>query len=165
MLASLKSSHEHTFIHVVNVGILTMAQAKSVGFTGEFLHAIGVRRSLTNRKALCSRGDPEETGKVKRRRTHDRRDPYDEGARYLMGTEGIPKLAVLASLEHHLKYDGAVTRPSRGSTPNIASQMISVADVFDAMRSRRPTRSPTREPDRVGPEGRGRESVQSETDR
>ena len=66
-----------------------------------------------------------------------------KGARYLMGTEGIPKLAVLASLEHHLKFDGSGYPSIKGGwTPNIASQMISVADVFDAMRSRRSYQEP-----------------------
>jgi response regulator RpfG family c-di-GMP phosphodiesterase len=66
-----------------------------------------------------------------------------KGARYLMGTEGIPKLAVLASLEHHLKFDGSGYPSIKGGwTPNIASQMISIADVFDAMRSRRSYQEP-----------------------
>jgi HD-GYP domain-containing protein (c-di-GMP phosphodiesterase class II) len=61
-----------------------------------------------------------------------------KGARYLLGLEGIPKLAVIAALEHHLKYDGTGYPSIRGGwTPNIASQIICVADVFDAMRSKR----------------------------
>jgi response regulator RpfG family c-di-GMP phosphodiesterase len=66
-----------------------------------------------------------------------------KGARYLMGIDGIPKLAVLAALEHHQKFDGSGYPSIKGGwTPNVASQMIAIADVFDAMRSRRAYQEP-----------------------
>jgi HD-GYP domain-containing protein (c-di-GMP phosphodiesterase class II) len=144
MLASLKSSHEYTFTHVVNVGILTMAQAESLGFTGDHLHQIGVASFLHDIGKLYV---PEEILNKKGKLSADERVIVEthttKGARYLMGTEGIPKLAVLASLEHHLKFDGSGYPSIKGGwTPNIASQMISVADVFDAMRSRRAYQEP-----------------------
>jgi HD-GYP domain-containing protein (c-di-GMP phosphodiesterase class II) len=144
ILASLKSSHEYTFTHVVNVGILTMAQAESLGFTGEHLHQIGVASFLHDIGKLFV---PEEILNKQGKLSQDERMIIEthttKGARYLMGTEGIPKLAVLASLEHHLKFDGSGYPSIKGGwTPNIASQMISVADVFDAMRSRRSYQEP-----------------------
>jgi hypothetical protein len=144
MLASLKSSHEYTFTHVVNVGILTMAQAESIGFTGDHLHQIGVASFLHDIGKLYV---PEEILNKQGKLSADERMIIEthtvKGARYLMGTEGIPKLAVLASLEHHLKFDGTGYPSMKGGwTPNIASQMISVADVFDAMRSRRSYQEP-----------------------
>ena len=144
LLASLKSSHEYTFTHVVNVGILTMAQAESVGFTGEHLHQIGVASFLHDIGKLFV---PEEIMNKNGKLSQDERMIIEthttKGARYLMGTEGIPKLAVLAALEHHLKFDGTGYPSMKGGwTPNIASQMISVADVFDAMRSRRSYQEP-----------------------
>lgn len=144
MLASLKSSHEYTFTHVVNVGILTMAQAESLGFTGEHLHQIGVASFLHDIGKLFV---PEDILNKKGMLSQEERSVIEthttKGARYLMGTEGIPKLAVLASLEHHLKFDGTGYPSIKGGwTPNIASQMISVADVFDAMRSRRSYQEP-----------------------
>jgi HD-GYP domain-containing protein (c-di-GMP phosphodiesterase class II) len=144
LLASLKSSHEYTFTHVVNVGILTMAQAESLGFTGEHLHTIGVASFLHDIGKLFV---PEDIMNKKGKLSEEERMIIEthttKGARYLMGTEGIPKLAVLASLEHHLKFDGSGYPSIKGGwTPNIASQMISVADVFDAMRSRRSYQEP-----------------------
>jgi len=144
MLASLKSSHEYTFTHVVNVGILTMAQAESLGFIGEHLHQIGVASFLHDIGKLYV---PEEILNKKGKLSSDERMIVEthttKGARYLMGTEGIPKLAVLASLEHHLKFDGSGYPSIKGGwTPNIASQMISISDVFDAMRSRRAYQEP-----------------------
>lgn len=139
LLASIKSAHEYTFTHVTNVGILTMSQAEGLGFSGEHLHQIGVASLLHDVGKLfipdeilskTSALTPEERKIIE---THTVR-----GARYLMGLDGIPKLAVLAALEHHLKYDGTGYPSIKGGwRPNIVSQMISIADVFDAMRSRR----------------------------
>jgi response regulator RpfG family c-di-GMP phosphodiesterase len=57
--------------------------------------------------------------------------------------KNIPHLAVLGALEHHLQYDGT-GYPSLPADwkPNIASQMIAVADVFDALNSRRSNSDP-----------------------
>ncbi len=139
LLASLKSVNEYTFTHVTNVCILTMSLAEFVGFKGETLHRIGVASLLHDigkifipDEILSKPGvlTPEERRTIE---THT-----VKGARYLMDIEGIPKLAVLAALEHHQKFDGNGYPSIKGGwTPNITSQLISVADVFDAMRSRR----------------------------
>jgi putative nucleotidyltransferase with HDIG domain len=139
LLASIKSSHEYTFTHTVNVGILTMAQAESLGFTGDHLHHIGVAALLHDVGKLFI---PEEilskAGKLTDDERHIIESHTTKGARYLLGLEGIPKLAVIAALEHHRKFDGSGYPDIKGHwTPNIVSQMICVADVFDAMRSKR----------------------------
>jgi HD-GYP domain-containing protein (c-di-GMP phosphodiesterase class II) len=144
LLATVKSAHEYTFTHVTNVGVLTMAQAESLGFTGDHLHQIGVASLLHDVGKLFI---PEEILNKKDKLDHEERKIVEthttKGARHLLGMDGIPKLAVVAALEHHLKYDGTGYPSIKGKwTPNIASQMISVADVFDAMRSRRVYQEP-----------------------
>ncbi len=139
ILASLKSTHEYTFTHVANVGILTMSQAESMGFTGEHLHQIGVASLLHDVGKMFI---PEEILNKPGALTTEERKIMEthtvKGARYLTGLEGIPKLAVLAALEHHIKFDGTGYPNVRGGwKPNIASQIIAVSDVFDAMRSKR----------------------------
>ena len=143
LLASLKSVNEYTFTHVTNVCILTMSLADSLGFKGEHLHQIGIASLLHDigkifipDEILSKAGalTPEERRIIE---THT-----EKGARYLMGIEGIPKLAVLTALEHHQQFDGKGYPSIKGGwTPNIVSQLISVADVFDAMRSTRSYRA------------------------
>ncbi len=139
LLASLKSVHEYTFTHVTNVCILTMSLAESLGFRGENLHQMGVASLLHDVGKIFI---PEEILNKPGKLSPDERAIIEthtvKGARYLMGLEGIPKLAVISALEHHLKYDGSGYPSIKGGwTPNIASQIICVADVFDAMRSKR----------------------------
>jgi HD-GYP domain-containing protein (c-di-GMP phosphodiesterase class II) len=139
LLASLKSVNEYTFTHVTNVCILTMSLAEFVGFKGEHLHRIGVASLLHDIGKIFI---PDEILSKAGLLTQDERKTIEthtvKGARYLMGVEGIPKLAVLAALEHHQKFDGNGYPSIKGGwTPNITSQLISIADVFDAMRSKR----------------------------
>lgn len=139
ILASLKSSHEYTFTHVTNVGILTMSQAERLGFQGEHLHQIGVASLLHDVGKLFI---PEEILSKPGKLSMDERKIIEthtvKGARYLMGIDGIPKLAVLAALEHHIKYDGTgYPTIKTGWKPNLVSQLIGISDVFDAMRSKR----------------------------
>ena len=139
LLASIKSAHEYTFTHVTNVCILAMCQAETLGFKGDQLHQIGIASLLHDVGKIFV---PEELLQKPGKLTDDERKIIEthtvKGARFLMGTEGIPKVAVLAAMEHHLKYDGTGYPSIKGGwQPNIASQMISIADVFDAMRSKR----------------------------
>lgn len=144
LLAHLKSTDEYTFTHVVNVCILTLGQAQKLGFRGKHLYDIGVASVLHDAGKLFIPDeiinkpgalDPEERAIIE---THTLR-----GARYILTLEGIPKLAVLGALEHHIKYDGTgYPRVKEKWRPNIVSQMIAIADVFDAMRSRRSYKDP-----------------------
>jgi HD-GYP domain-containing protein (c-di-GMP phosphodiesterase class II) len=139
ILASLKTSHEYTFTHVANVGILTMSAAESMGFSGEHLHQIGVASLLHDvGKMFIPAEILGKTGALTQEERKIMETHTVRGARYLTNLEGIPKLAVLAALEHHIRYDGSGYPNIRGGwQPNIASQIIAVADVFDAMRSKR----------------------------
>jgi HD-GYP domain-containing protein (c-di-GMP phosphodiesterase class II) len=164
VLAALKSSDEQTFTHAVNVGMLTMSQAESMGFTGEQLHHIGVAAMLHDVGKLFLPDEvvdtfgehlhqidvalmlrdvgklfiPDEIVHKVRKLTQEDRSAIEahtvKGALHLMGLDGIPKLAALAAMEHHIKYDGT-GYPSikEGWKPNLVSQMIAISDVFDAM--------------------------------
>jgi HD-GYP domain-containing protein (c-di-GMP phosphodiesterase class II) len=139
MLASLKSADEYTFTHVVNVCILTMSQAESLGFQGDKLIEIGMASALHDAGKLLV---PEEILSKPGTLTPEERSIMEShtvrGARYILGLDGVPKLSVLAALEHHLRFDGT-GYPNMGNNwrPNIVSQMLIISDVFDAMRSRR----------------------------
>jgi len=163
-LAALKSSQEDTFTHAVNVGMLTMVQAEAMGFTGEDLHDIGVAALLHDigklflpEEVVNKFGEhlhqvdvafmlrdvgklfiPDEMVHKVRKLTRAERAAIEahtvKGAVHLMGLDGIPRLAVLAAAEHHVKYDGTgYPSMKAGWKPNLVSQMIAISDVFDAM--------------------------------
>ena len=149
LLAALKTSDEYTYTHAVNVCLLTMAQAELLGIQGRKLYEIGVAAAMHDAGKMFI---PEEVLNKPGKLTHEEwvlmRHHTIRGARYILRVEGLPRLAFLGALEHHIRYDGSgYPALQKGWYPNIVSQMIAVADIFDAMRSRRPYQPP--KPDRL----------------
>jgi putative nucleotidyltransferase with HDIG domain len=125
-------------IHMVNVSILTMAQARGLGIDGPLLmefglaalmHDIGKVRTpmdiLNKREKLT---DSESA--IMKRHTID-------GAEILRQTGDIPALAPIVAFEHHLRLDGSgYPNGVKRSRLNLATMLCRIADVYDAMRSR-----------------------------
>ena len=144
LLSSLKGSDEYTFTHAINVCILTMAQAEAMGLKGGQLYDIGVAAAMHDvGKIFVPDEILNKPGKLDDEEWAVMRHHTVRGARYILKTKGLPKLAFIAALEHHIRYDGTgYPHLQNGWRPNIVSQMIAVADLFDAMRSRRPYQDP-----------------------
>jgi HD-GYP domain-containing protein (c-di-GMP phosphodiesterase class II) len=144
LLAEIKSADQYTFTHVVNVCILTMGQAEALGFKGRHLYDIGIASVLHDvGKQFIPPEIINKPGKLNAEERKIIETHTIKGAQYLLGLEEIPKLAVLGALEHHIRYDGGGYPAIAGDwEPNIASQMLAISDMFDAMRSRRPYQEP-----------------------
>jgi HD-GYP domain-containing protein (c-di-GMP phosphodiesterase class II) len=144
LLASLKMADEYTFTHAVNVGILTIIQARNLGYSGSVLHDIGVASMLHDVGKIFI--PPEILSKAGRLTAEERtviEGHTVKGGQYLMTQDGVPKIAVIAAFEHHRRFDGSGYPDIRlGWKPNLVAQMIAVADVFDALRSKRSYSNP-----------------------
>jgi putative nucleotidyltransferase with HDIG domain len=138
-LTTLKNYDNYTFTHMVNVSILTLGQARSLGIDGPLLREFGLAALMHDigkvRTPLEVLNKPDkltdEEFAIMKRHTV-------EGAEILRGTPDIPTLAPVVAFEHHLRLDGTgypngVTRPSL----NLCTMLCSIADVYDAMRSQR----------------------------
>lgn len=142
LLAETKSNDEYTFTHTANVGILTLFFAEHLGFQGSDLRNIGVAALLhdvgkvTTPDDILSKPGSLNLDERALMETHT-----TKGAFRLMEQAGIPNIAVLGAMEHHMKYDGSgYPRIKGGWEQNIVSQMITITDVYDAMRTIRPYR-------------------------
>lgn len=138
-LTALKEYDNYTFTHMVNVSILTMAQARSLGIDGTLLrefglaalmHDIGKVRTPTE---ILNKPDKLSDDEFAIMRMH----PVD-GAEILRRTPEMPTLAPIVAFEHHMRIDGTgypfgLTR----SGLNVGTMLCSIADVYDAMRSQR----------------------------
>jgi len=143
MLSPVKTHSEHTYTHAINVSILAMALAESLGLKEESVQAIGIAallhdvgKLLIPKEILHKPGalSAEEFGKIMQHPLY--------GAAYLARVEGLTPLAVLVALEHHRKYDtsGYPVLRGGGRRQHAASQIIAIADFYDALRSHRPYR-------------------------
>jgi putative nucleotidyltransferase with HDIG domain len=139
-LLETKRHDEYTFVHTTNVGILSGAMAEVLGFEktvardvtiAALLHDVGKR--LVPDEVLNKKGSltPEEL-------TVMRRHPVD-GARMLLGSPGVSALAPIVAFEHHIRVDGGgYPQPPAGWRLNVASRIVQIADVYDALRTKRP---------------------------
>jgi HD-GYP domain-containing protein (c-di-GMP phosphodiesterase class II) len=140
-LAPLKTHDDYTFVHSVNVSLLTLAQARSFGIEGARLHAMGLAAFLHDIGKLKIPLDVlNKPGKLEGDEWRIMMGHAQEGATHLCGVEGSHPLAILVAYEHHMRYDGRPNYPVPriGRRPTLASQMTSISDVYDAICTTRP---------------------------
>ncbi|MEW5982392.1 MAG: HD domain-containing phosphohydrolase [Acidobacteriota bacterium] len=138
-LTALCRYDNYTFTHMVNVSVLTIAQAQSLGIEGAALRQFGLAGLMHDIGKIKT---PAEVLKKTSKLTDDeftimKRHPVD-GAEILRRQLEMPPLAAVVAFEHHLRVDGTgyPTGVSRTAL-NVATQLCSIADVYDAMRSQR----------------------------
>jgi HD-GYP domain-containing protein (c-di-GMP phosphodiesterase class II) len=142
LLAETKTNDEYTFTHTANVGILVLFFAEHLGFKGSHLNNFGVAAILHDvGKVTIPDEILSKTGSL----SADERSVMEmhaiKGALNLMEQANITNLAVLAALEHHMKFDGTGYPCIKGGwEQSIVSQIISIVDVYDALRTIRPYR-------------------------
>jgi HD-GYP domain-containing protein (c-di-GMP phosphodiesterase class II) len=151
LLAETKSNDEYTFTHTANVGILTLFFAEHLGFKGSTLNKIGVAAILHDVGKVTT---PDEILSKPGPLTPDERAVMEthsfKGALNLMEQANITRVAVLAAMEHHMKYDGTGYPRVKGKwEQSIVSQIISITDVYDALRTIRPYRPEPMPMDRI----------------
>ncbi len=138
-LTAMKTYDNYTFTHMVNVSILTMGQARALGIEGKLLREFGLSAlmhdigKVRTPKEVLNKPDKlnEAEFEIMKRHTVD-------GAEILRRTPEMPVLAPVVAFEHHLRIDGTgyPGRVKRAGL-NLGTQLCSVADVYDAMRSQR----------------------------
>jgi putative nucleotidyltransferase with HDIG domain len=138
-LTALRNYDNYTFTHMVNVSILAMAQARGLGIEGPALREMGMAGlmhdigKVRTPHHILNKPDrlTDEELVIMRRHVLD-------GAELLRRIPDMPAIVPVAAFEHHLRADGSgypegVERESL----NLATQIVAIADVYDAMRSQR----------------------------
>lgn len=141
-LTALKKYDNYTFTHMVNVAALSMAQARALNIEGPLLREFGfaalmhdIGKVNTPLEVLNKPGKlTDEEFKIMKRHVID-------GAHILRRTPEMPALAPVVAFEHHLKQDLSGYPENIGYRKlNLCTMIVSIADVFDALRSNRPYR-------------------------
>ncbi len=142
LLGYAASREEYTYIHATNVSALSIFQMRTLGVSDKMflrdiglaglLHDIGklkISREVLGKKAALSEKEWEEV------RLHP---VY--GARILSSLAGLPPLCSIVAYQHHIQFDGkGYPKPELSSMrQHICSQVVAIADCFDALRSARP---------------------------
>ena len=143
LMSPVKSFSEYTYTHAANVAVLSMFQVENLGMRDDLMRDVGIAGLLHDvGKLFVSKDILEKQGALDDREWQEIRQHPLQGARYLANIDGIPKIAAIAAFEHHLRYDGKGYPHMKISAKqqHLCSQIISISDLFDALRSRRPYR-------------------------
>lgn len=141
-LTALKAFDVQTFLHSVNVCILSTALGQRLGLNKRELSELGVAAlfhdlgKMTVPKPVLHKPGTFNPAEWEIMRTH----PL-EGVRTLLRTGKLSDLVIkvmLVGLEHHMRYD-LTGYPRLGDQWDISvlSRIVSIADCYDAMTSRR----------------------------
>lgn len=141
-LATLKRHDEYTLVHSINVGLLASALAQAVGVDGDRLRELTIGALLhdVGKTAIPLHFLNKPGALTPNERAIMQQHPA-AGAALLAARSDVPDLAPIVAYEHHANLDGsgypALPRAWRIS---LGSQVVHVADVFDALRTHRPYR-------------------------
>jgi len=138
-LTALKRYDNYTFTHMVNVSVLAMAQARSLNMDGTLLREFGFAALMHD---IGKVETPQEVlnnpGKLSKEEFEIMQRHVVDGAHILRRTPEMPALAPIVAFEHHLRQDlsGYPTNIGHRNL-NLCTQIVSIADVYDALRSNR----------------------------
>src|SRR5213594_1305070 len=127
---------------MVNVSALAMAQARALNIDGPLLREFGFAALMHDIGKVHT---PLEVLNKPGKLTKDEFDVMKrhvvDGAHILRKTPEMPALAPIVAFEHHLKQNLSGYPENIGHRDlNLCTMIVSIADVFDALRSNRPYR-------------------------
>jgi len=141
-LLQLKEFDQYTTTHSLNVSVLAMGLAENLGCTQREVRGFGVAGLLHDIGKIRIPIDVlTKPGKLSdEERQIINRHPAD-GARIIMQSDEALDLAAVVAYEHHVMLNGGGYPTMHYSRPCVlASRLVHVCDVFDALRTKRPYR-------------------------
>ncbi len=141
-LLQLKEFDQYTTTHSLNVAVLAMGLAEHVGCSAAEVRAYGVAGLLHDiGKIRIPLEVLTKPGKLTdEEREMMNRHPVD-GARIILQSDEDLDLAAVVAYEHHIMLNGGGYPTMHYGRPcALASRLVHVCDVFDALRTRRPYR-------------------------
>ena len=138
-LASLKCYDNYTFTHMVNVAVLAMALARSLNLDGPLLREFGFAALMHDIGKVHTPLDVlNKPDKLTREEFTLMKQHVIDGAHILRRTPEMPALAPVVAFEHHLRQDLSGYPENIGHRElNLCTQVVSIVDVYDALRSKR----------------------------
>ena len=138
-LTALKRHDNYTFTHMVNVAALSMAMARSLDLDGPTLREFGFAALMHDiGKVHTPLEILNKPDKLNDEEFRIMKQHVIDGAHVLRRTPETPALAPLVAFEHHLKQDLSGYPENVGARKlNLCTMVVTVVDVFDALRSNR----------------------------
>jgi HD-GYP domain-containing protein (c-di-GMP phosphodiesterase class II) len=139
-LVSVKQRDLLTFVHLLNVSLLTMFFASKLEFSKDDVLDLGIAALYHDiGKLYISLKILQKKTKLAEREFIQIRDHPVLGAKILEGyVDSLGVLPLVVAFEHHLRYDLAgYPKTAFPQRPHQASLMVSICDVYDALALKR----------------------------
>lgn len=138
-MMNLKRHDDYTFVHSLNVAVLSIFQAQYLGLDRKVIIRLGMAGMLHDsgkkkiKNDLLNKKEKLNDAEFKTVQSHTL-----AGAEVLMQSEDFDPLSVIAAYQHHIgvrleRYPKAVYLKKQ----SVAAKIIAISDVYDALRSRR----------------------------
>jgi HD-GYP domain-containing protein (c-di-GMP phosphodiesterase class II) len=139
-LISVKDRDLATFVHLLNVSLLSMFFASRLEFSKDDVLDLGIAALYHDvGKLYISLKIIKKKTKLAEREFIQIRDHPVLGARILEGyKETLGTLPIVAAFEHHMRHDRTgYPKVAYARKPHLAAMMISICDVYDALALKR----------------------------
>jgi putative nucleotidyltransferase with HDIG domain len=141
-LLELKRYDQYTTTHALNVSVLAMALAESLGLGPREIRSFGTAGLLHDIGKITIPDDVlNKPGKLTDQERQVMNSHTVEGARIILEGEERLEMAAVVAYEHHIRLNGS-GYPSLEYQRSChrASDLVHICDVFDALRTHRPYR-------------------------
>ncbi len=141
-LLDLKEFDQYTTTHSTNVAVLAMALAEYIGLQGQDVRVMGVAGLLHDLGKVCIPKDILiKPGVFTDEERHEMQRHPVEGARIILGRDVRLEVPAIVAYEHHIMLNGnGYPSLHYSRTTHIASRLVHVCDVYDALCTNRPYR-------------------------
>jgi HD-GYP domain-containing protein (c-di-GMP phosphodiesterase class II) len=139
-LIDVKKKDLITFIHMLNVSIISMFFASQLGVSSHRVIDIGISALFHDiGKIAISEGILKKKAKLNHKEYTQMKDHCLLGSRILLKHKrSLGILPVVVAFEHHLRYDKKGTPTVKYSLePHLATKIITIADVYDTLFQKR----------------------------
>ena len=143
-LSMIKNFDDYLFSHSVNVCILAISLAEELNYGEDELTDIGMAGLLHDiGKIKTSLEVLQKPGKLSEEEWKLMRQHPKFGAELLADREGLSEKSIRIVLEHHMRPNGkGYPQHEPGVEPLIQSQIVAIADTYDAATTIRPYQKP-----------------------
>ncbi|HEX7139658.1 MAG TPA: HD domain-containing phosphohydrolase [Vicinamibacterales bacterium] len=143
-ILAVKQYENLTYCHSVNVSLLSLIIARQAGLDDATLAAV-VEAALLHDigKTRIPLEIVKKPGALDKRERKMIEEHTTYGAEILVQTDGLRPLTPTVALEHHRAVAGAGYPDLQNAVPHIMSQLVSVADIYEAITGARSYQDPT----------------------
>jgi putative nucleotidyltransferase with HDIG domain len=141
-LLELKEFDQYTTTHSTNVAVLAMGLAEYIGLQGQDVRVMGVAGLLHDLgKVRIPKEILVKPGAFTDEERQEMQRHPGEGARIILGRDVRLEVPAIVAYEHHIMLNGAGYPSLHYSrSTHIASRLVHVCDVYDALCTNRPYR-------------------------